>query len=201
MSKTTVPQCQSSRIVYRGRVVRVTQDTVAMPDGREVRMDVVRHRGSVVLLPQPSRRDVILIRQFRYVVGRWIWELPAGSLDEGETPARGARRECAEEVGWYPRTLVRLGAYYPTPGFCDEKLTFYACRDLVRPRRTIHHDPDEQIEARTLTLRDAWRMVERGEIIDLKTVTGLAMIMGRLPVHASGTRTTRTGTAPGLRRG
>ena len=176
---------RASRTVYRGRVITVEQDTVIMPNGRTVRMDVVRHRGSVVLVPQPTPDQVILIRQFRYVVGRWMWELPAGSLDAGETPARGARRECAEEVGWHPRTLVRLGAYYPTPGFCDEKLTFYACRDLVRPRGRVHVDPDEQIEAATMTLDDAWRMAERGEIIDLKTVTGLAMVSGRLPVHRS----------------
>lgn len=169
--------------MHRGRVITVTADTVEMPDGRTVRMDVVRHRGSVVLVPQPSAKDVILIRQFRYVIARWIWELPAGSLDEGETPARGARRECAEEVGWHPRTLVRLGAYYPTPGFCDEKLTFYACRDLVRPTRTVHHDPDEQIEARTVSLKEAWRMVERGDVVDLKTVAGLGMVSGRIPTR------------------
>ncbi len=177
------PQRQSSRTVYRGRVITVVEDTIATADGRKVRMDVVRHRGSVVLVPQPTAKDVVLIRQYRYVLDRWIWELPAGSLDEGESPARGARRECAEEIGWHPRTLVRLGAYYPTPGFCDEKLTFYACRDLVRPRRPVHHDPDEQIDARTVTLADAWAMVARGDIIDLKTVAGLGMVSGRIPTR------------------
>ena len=181
MNQRQRPSRRSSRTVYRGRVISVAQDTVQSVDGRTIRMDVVRHRGSVVLVPQPSPTRVILIRQFRYVINRWIWELPAGSLENGESPSRGARRECAEEVGWVPRTLVRLGAYYPTPGFCDEKLTFYACRDLVRPTRAAHRDPDEQIEVAELTLRDAWKMVERGDVLDLKTVAGLAMVLGRIP--------------------
>ncbi len=183
MTKKRRPQLQSSRVVYRGRVITVAQDTIGTPDGRTVKMDVVRHRGSVVLVPQLTSNDVILIRQYRYVIGRWIWELPAGSLEEGESPAHGARRECEEETGWRPKTLVRLGAYYATPGFCDEKLTFYACRDLERPTRPVHLDPDEQIEASVFTLPDAWRKVERGEVIDLKTVTGLGMVSGRIPTR------------------
>lgn len=183
MTVSKRPTRQSTRTVYRGRVITVAEDTIATPDGRRVRMDVVRHRGSVVLVPQPSTTEVILIHQYRYVIDRWIWELPAGSLEVGESPARGARRECEEEVGLRPRTLVRLGAYYPTPGFCDEKLTFYACRDLVRPKRAPHHDPDEQIEATVLTLRQAWLMVTRGEVVDLKTVTGLAMALGKIPTR------------------
>lgn len=183
MANRQRPRQQSSRVMYRGRVITVERDAVEMPGGRTVRMDVVRHRGSVVLVPQPTATEVILIRQYRYVIGRWIWELPAGSLDDGESPAVGARRECAEEVGWHPKTLVRLGAYYPTPGFCDEKLTFYACRDLVRPPGPVHHDPDEQIDAKVLTLKNAWRMVERGEVIDLKTVAGLGMVSGRIPTR------------------
>lgn len=181
MTRPRRPTSTSRSTVYRGRVITVERDVVDMGNGRTVAMDVVRHRGSIVLVPQPTRSEVILIRQFRYVIGRWIWELPAGSLEPGESPARGARRECEEETGWRPRTLQRLAAYYPTPGFCDEKLTFYACRDLVRPRHAPVHDPDEQIEASRFTLRDAWRMVERGDVIDMKTVVGLGIVTRRLP--------------------
>ena len=183
MARPTRLKLETSRTVYQGRVITVNRDVVRTADHRTIRMDVVRHRGSVVLVPQPDANTVILIRQFRYVIDRWIWELPAGSLEKGESPARGARRECEEEVGWRPKSLVRLGAYYPTPGFCDEKLTFYACRDLARPSRPPHQDPDEQIETRTMTLKQAWDMVIRGDIIDLKTVTGLAMVSGRIPTR------------------
>lgn len=185
MTRKSQLELERSKTVYTGRVIEVRRDTVRTRDDRRIHMDVVRHRGSVVLVPQPDRSSVILIHQFRYVIGRWIWELPAGSLEPGESPARGARRECMEEVGWRPRTLVRLGAYYPTPGFCDEKLTFYACRHLVRPSRAAAHDPDEQIEAQVFTLREAWRMVQRGEIIDLKTVAGLGMAIGKIPTAES----------------
>ena len=87
----TTPRRVRSTRIYSGRVFRVERDLVRLGNGRTVPMDIVRHRGSVVLVPQPSPRRLILVRQFRYVIGRWIWELPAGSLEPGETPARAAR--------------------------------------------------------------------------------------------------------------
>jgi ADP-ribose pyrophosphatase len=182
MKPPSRPVSTSRTTVYRGRVITVERDLISTGNGRTVAMDVVRHRGSVVLIPQPTRQSVILIRQYRYVIDRWIWELPAGSLEPGEAPGRAARRECEEEIGWRPRTLKRLAAFYPTPGFCDEKLTFYACRELERPRKPRLPDPDEQIEARTVSLKQAWAMIEHGEVIDMKTVMGLGMVSGRLPV-------------------
>ena len=164
------------RTVYKGRVFTVDRDDVRLPNGRVVAMDIVRHRGSVVLVPQPDPDHVILIRQFRYVIGRWIWELPAGSLDPGEPPGKAARRECAEEIGWTPRRIRKLARFYPTPGFCDELMTFYHCTDLVKPRGHVALDPDEQIEPRTFTMSEASRMVASGHIIDMKTVLGLQLV-------------------------
>jgi ADP-ribose pyrophosphatase len=135
-----------------------------------------------VLIPQPRRGQVILIRQFRYVLGHWIWELPAGTLEAGERPHRAARRECEEEIGLRPARLRTLGHYYPTPGFCDEHMTFYLCTGLVRPARPAAGDEDEQIEPRTFSLAQAWALVRRGEIIDMKTVLGLAMLDRRVPI-------------------
>ena len=171
-------------VIYTGRVFTVERDRVLLPNGREAVMDVVRHRGSVVLIPQQKPDTVILIRQFRYVINRWIWELPAGTLEPGERRDRAARRECEEEIGLRPGRVTRLGGYYPTPGFCDERMVFYLCRDLVRPVRPAAADPDEQIEPRTFTMRQAWSLVRRGEIVDLKTVLGLAMLDGRVPTVA-----------------
>ena len=169
------------QIIYEGRVFRIERDVIELPHGRSVAMEVVRHRGSVVLVPQPSLGRVILIRQYRYVIGRWIWELPAGSLEAGESPARAARRECVEETGWQPRSVVRIGMYFPTPGFCDERMIFYECSNLTRPRGPIHQDPDEQIEVRIVTLRQAWELVRTGAIVDMKTVLGLALASKRVP--------------------
>jgi len=162
--------------IYAGRVFTVERDMVKLPHGRTVPMDIVRHRGSVVLVPEPAPGHVILIRQYRYVIGRWIWELPAGSLEPGERPASGARRECAEEIGLRPGRLERLGAFFPTPGFCDERMIFYRCTRLEPPARPPARDPDEQIEPRTFSVREAWRLVDRGAIIDMKTLVGLVLL-------------------------
>jgi ADP-ribose pyrophosphatase len=163
-------------LIYSGRVFRVERELVTLSNGRRVHMESVRHRGSVVLIPQPTHGEVILIRQFRYVIGRWIWELPAGSLEAGEAPAKAARRECLEEIGFRPTRLRRLGAYFPSPGFCDERMIFYSCTGLVRPRRPAPTDPDEQIRPKTFKLRDVWRLVDRGQIVDMKTVLGIVLL-------------------------
>src|SRR5436853_7530929 len=125
----TRPRMLQHKVVYTGRVFHVEQDLVRLPNGRDVQMDVVRHRGSVVLIPQPEPGTMILIRQYRYVIGQWIWELPAGSIEPGEAPRACARRECEEEIGLTPRKLERLARYYPTPGFCDEVMLFYRCTE------------------------------------------------------------------------
>jgi ADP-ribose pyrophosphatase len=188
------PRTKQRRVVYRGRVFRVEQDLVTMPNGRDVTMDVVRHRGSVVLVPQPSPGTVILIRQYRHVIGRWIWELPAGTLEPGEAPTRAARRECEEEIGWTPKRLRRLGTFYPTPGFCDERMIYFHCSELVRPRTTVAIDPDEQITPRTFTLKDVWALAAKGRIVDTKTILGLVLLgdSRRRPVLSKTRRRTIT---------
>ena len=165
-------------VVFAGPVFRVEREAVRLSNGRTATLDVVRHRGSVVLIPQPSPSTVILIRQYRHAIRKWIWELPAGSLDPGEAPLRAARRECEEEIGLTPRRLTRLGIFYPTPGFCDERMVFYQCRDLGTPARRVELDPDEQLEPRTFSVAAVRRMIQRREIVDMKTVVGF-MLMKR----------------------
>lgn len=187
-------------LVYQGRVFRVERENARLPGDRWVTMDIIRHRGSVVLIPVPKRGAVVLIRQYRHVLGRWIWELPAGTLEPGEAPLRAARRECEEEIGLRPRRLERLGEYYPTPGFCDERMIFYACHDLVKPARLAQPDEDERIEPRVYSMREAWTLVENGEVVDMKTTLGLAMLAGRVPLAVSrggGRRPPRSGSTRG----
>jgi ADP-ribose pyrophosphatase len=168
----------SHRVAFSGRIFEVDRDRVRLPHGPSVTLDVVRHRGSVVLLPQPAAGTIILIRQYRYAIDRWIWELPAGSLEPGDRPDRAARRECEEEIGLRPRTVRRVGLLYPTPGFCDERMLFYLCRDLVRPARPAAGDADEDITPREFTIAAARLMAERGAITDMTTVAGLGMLAG-----------------------
>jgi ADP-ribose pyrophosphatase len=175
MSSVT-PKRLGRTVPFEGRVFRVEQDRVRLPNGRDATLDIVRHRGSVVLIPQPSRREIILIRQYRYAIGKWIWELPAGTLDPGESARTAARRECAEEIGLSPKKVEKLAEFYPTPGFCDEVMVFFRCTGLGRPRRAPAIDPDEQIEPRTFTIADVRRLIARREVVDMKTVVGVSLI-------------------------
>lgn len=165
------------RVAHTGRIFRVEVDRVRLPSGHVVDMEVVRHPGSVVLLPVPAAGHITLIRQYRYAIDRWIWELPAGSLGPGEDPAMAAVRECEEEIGLVPGRVERLASFYPTPGFCDEAMTYYRCVDLGPPAAdsTAHADEDEDIRPRTFTIQEARALAARGDIVDLKTVYGLTI--------------------------
>lgn len=164
--------------VYEGRIVTLEIDRVQLPSGHMIDMEIVRHPGSVVLLPMPAPQEVVLIRQYRYAIDRWIWELPAGTLKPGEDPAMAAARECEEEIGLAPQRVERLWSFYPTPGFCSEVMMFYRCSDLRPPAAdsTAKKDEDEDLEPRTVTLAEAGAMLARGEIVDLKTAVGLALL-------------------------
>jgi len=162
--------------IFDGRVFAIDRDRVRMPNGREVVVDVVRHPRSVVLIPVPEPGHVVLIRQFRYAVNKYLWELPAGSVDPGEEPEAAAKRECHEEIGQLPDTVVRLAALLPTPGYCDEEMIFFRVSGLSVPEEAAALDEDEDIEPRTFTIADAREMVRRGEITDMKTVVGLTLI-------------------------
>jgi ADP-ribose pyrophosphatase len=170
------PERLSHERVYDGKVFDVDRDRVRMPNGREVTVDVVRHARSVVLLPVPKPGHIILIRQYRYAVNRWMWELPAGSVDKGEEPEAAAYRECHEEIGQVPDTIVRLVSYFPTPGYCDEEMFFFRLSGLAETAEKAAVDEDEDIEPKTFTVPEAREMVRHGEIVDMKTVVGLTML-------------------------
>ena len=168
----------SRAIVHTGRIFRLEVDRVTLPTGHTIDMEIVRHPGSVVLLPMPAAGSITLIRQYRYTIDRWIWELPAGTLKPGEDPAAGAARECEEEIGLVPGRVTRVGGYFPTPGFCDEEMIYYRCEDLRPPAldSTVRKDEDEEIEPRTVTLAEARALIASGEIVDLKTLAGLSLV-------------------------
>jgi len=162
--------------LFTGRVLTLEREDVVLPNGRTTTMEIVRHRGSVVLIPVPAPGRVILIRQYRHVIGEWIWELPAGTLESGEDPEAGAKRECEEEIGLTPGRVRRIGAWYPTPGFCDELMTFYICEALGPPSGTVHADEDEQIEPKEFSFDEARALLDAGQVRDMKTVLGLAAL-------------------------
>jgi ADP-ribose pyrophosphatase len=164
--------------VFQGRVFTVQIETLTLPRGKEMRAEIVRHPGSVVILPMTDSGDIILVRQYRPAIGRWAWELPAGSLKDGEDPQDAAVRECHEEIGLVPASVEKMGAFFPTPGYCDEEMNFYRATGLRPPRHdeAAEPDEDEDIEPQPFSTDTLRTMIGAGEIIDLKTVAGLALL-------------------------
>jgi ADP-ribose pyrophosphatase len=164
--------------VYRGKVFSVEVDRQRFPNGQTHEVAIVRHGPSVVLIPMQDDGRVVLIRQYRPAIGRVLWELPAGSVDDGETAEAAATRECEEEIALVPHNVERLCGLYPTPGFCDEELIYFRVSQLQPPAPDSPHQPDEDedIQAQPFTIDEARAMVARGEIVDLKTAYGLTLV-------------------------
>lgn len=167
-------------IVYEGRVFAIEVERRRFPNGREHTIEVVRHPPSVVLIPIQDDGRLVLIRQYRAAVGRDLWEFPAGSMDPGESPEAAAARECEEEIAKTPGRVERVGALYPTPGYCDEELIFFRVAELRDPAPDSAHRPDddEDIQVRPVTAGEARAMVTAGEIVDLKTAYALTLVEG-----------------------
>ena len=165
-----------SRSVYRGKVLDVREDVVRFPDGSEGVLEIVRHRGAAAVLPlygpgedgAGPEHEVVLLRQYRHAVGAMLWEAPAGKLDEGEAPETCAARELEEEAGVRAACLVPLTTLLTTPGFSDERIHLFVATGLRPGNQALERH--EVIECHRLELAEALRMVERGEIVDAKTV-------------------------------
>ena len=167
------------RTIFEGRVFTVRVETIDLPKGGVLQAEIVRHPGSVVIVPVNAQNEIVLVRQYRPAIGRWAWELPAGTLKPGEDVERAARRECQEEIGQIPSRLERLGSFFPTPGYCDEEMTFFSASGLREPGpgdEEAHQDEDEDIEVRAFG-RDALQaLIASGAVIDMKTIAGLSLI-------------------------
>src|SRR4029078_5829954 len=116
--------------VYKGRVFSVELDYLFLANGREVHLATVRHAPSVLLIPVQDDGQVVMIRQYRHALKQAIWELPAGSVNEGESVEAAAARECEAEIGQVPTHIERVGSFYPTPGYCDEEMVFFRASGL-----------------------------------------------------------------------
>jgi ADP-ribose pyrophosphatase len=177
MDKPIVPR--EIKKIYQGRVFSVQSETITLPKGLEMKVDVVRHPGSVVIVPVTDEGAIILVRQYRPAIGKWAWEVPAGTLKDGEDPREAAVRECHEEIGLIPGRLENLGSFFPTPGYCDEEMHFYRVSGLREPTdedEEAKPDEDEDIEAQPFTKQAVDAMIASNEIIDMKTVAALALL-------------------------
>jgi len=162
---------------YRGRKLLVHRQRYVLPDGRRVELDAVRVPAVAYIVPLLDDGRVVLIRQYRPIVNAEIWELPAGTIEPGESPEACARRELVEEAGYEAGRLESLGEALADPGLTDEKIYLFVARDLRVVTREL--DADELIEVAPVTLAAAYRMADAGEILDAGTLVALYRFRGR----------------------
>lgn len=170
-----------TRRIHTGKVLNLDIDRVRFPNGSEGELEIIRHPGASAVVPflsDPKGPDpeVLLLRQYRYAADGYLYEIPAGRLDPGETPERCAHRELKEETGCTASSMQHLMTMFTTPGFIDERIHLYLADGLTRGESS--READEFAETITLSLSKALEMIERGEINDGKTIVGLMYAAG-----------------------
>jgi ADP-ribose pyrophosphatase len=165
-------------LVFEVPLFKVFHDKLIEPGGRENERDVIRHNGSVVILAIDSSKNkkdpwIVVERQYRHAANQFLWELPAGKLDTGEEPLAGAKRELEEETGYKAKKWKPLVEYYASPGFLGESMKIFVADGLVAG--DAHPEDDEQIELRLVKLSEVLRMIEKGAILDGKTLTSVLL--------------------------
>ncbi|CAN5508368.1 NUDIX hydrolase [soil metagenome] len=172
----------SSKTIYKGHVIDVKLDTVR--EGEiEYEREVVVHKGSAVIVPVFEDGTVALVRQYRHPAGKFLLEIPAGSLDGDESPETGALRELEEEIGVVAAKIEKLSEFYVSPGFLTEKMFVYLATGLTETTQRL--DTDEIIEIKRLTFDEAFELIRTGGIEDGKTIVGLIMAGTRLGISAT----------------
>ena len=159
------------RIVFRGLKIELALETVTLADGTTAEREVVIHPGAVALVPMVDRDHVCLVRNQRYAVGQTLVEVPAGTIDPGETPGETAGRELAEETGYRAGRIIQVCHWFVSPGVMNERMFLYLCEDL-RPGPT-NHQLDEQLQTVIVPWSDALAMIHDGRIQDAKTMLAL----------------------------
>jgi ADP-ribose pyrophosphatase len=160
----------SSKEVYRCGLFRVTEDEAEDRTGWRIARSIVRHRGSAVMMAVDAKDRVMLVRQYRMPADRFLWELPAGKTDEGETVLRAARRELIEETGLRAKKWKKLVSFFPSPGFVEEKMTIFLATDLTQGESQPMED--ERIETRWFTKKELREWIASNRILDAKTMIG-----------------------------
>ena len=182
-----------SQLAFEGPLFRVLRDHIIEPGGRESHRDVIRHNGSVVILAidheskkGKKKKDpwVVIERQYRHAAGQFLWELPAGKLDAGESPLEGAKRELAEETGYQAKKWSELVVYFASPGFLGESMKVFLAEGLVAGE--AHPEEDEHIDFRLVKLSDLLEMIDKGKILDGKTLTSVLLYARQLGIKRKG---------------
>jgi ADP-ribose pyrophosphatase len=158
----------NSEIIYNGRAFIVRRDHIRLPDGRDTKLDIVEHVGSVVIVPVDNEGNVLFVRQYRHAAGMELLELPAGTLNREETPEACARREVREETGMAAGKIEHLGGFFLAPGYSTEFMHLYLATDLyINP---LEPDTDEFLKVEKVPLREALEMPARKVLPDAKSL-------------------------------
>jgi len=160
----------SSKLKYKNSPFSVTEDHAVDPSGFEIKRGIVQHAGSAVMMGVDDRKRILLVRQYRLPARSYLWELPAGRLDPGETPWQAAKREMVEETGYRAKKWTKLVTFYPSPGYVAEKMTIFLATELTAGAATPMED--ERIEMRWFSEREVRDGIRSGKIIDAKTMIG-----------------------------
>jgi ADP-ribose pyrophosphatase len=155
---------------FKNKLFSVTVDHAVDPDGFEIKRAIVHHRGSAVMMPVDDRKRVLLVRQYRLPAQRFLWELPAGSVDPGEKPLQTAKRELKEETGYHAKNWKKLITFFPSPGFLTEQMTIFLATGLTAGQATPMDD--ERITTRWFTAKEIEAAMDAGDIIDAKSMLG-----------------------------
>ena len=164
----------SREVVHVGRKIRVEIDCSPGANGQIIQRDLIFHPGAVVILPILANGDVVLLRNFRFVLNETLWEVPAGTVEPDEPLLDCAKRELLEETGYTAKQWKSLGYLYASPGVLDEKLHLFVAEHLTPGPQQL--EPDEKIEPVIVPYAEAVQMCLRGEIRDAKTVTALLLV-------------------------
>jgi len=159
------------RQVLKLGVVDLGVEHASLPNGVEIDLAVIRHPGAAAIVALDDAGNLAMLHQYRHAIGGYLWEIPAGCRNAGESPLECAHRELAEEAGLAARRWDHLGAIVTIPSFCDERIDLYLARELEIASGTP--DADEVIRVEKISLPDAMAMIRRGDIIDAKTIAAL----------------------------
>lgn len=166
-------QCNQSTLIRKGRVFDFYAETITLPNGVSLDMEIIRHPGAAAIVPVMDDGSVLLLKQYRHAVGGFIWEIPAGTLDPGEDPRQCAERELIEETGYAARHFERLAEITPLPAYSDERIHIFLATGLTKAAQNL--DPDELLVVHQVELGLAMEMIADGEIQDAKTIVGLQL--------------------------
>ena len=161
------------RVLCRGRKLVLGQ-IIDRIKGEEKVYDALIHPGAVVIVAIKDKKEVLIERQYRPIIGSWIYELPAGTIEEGEEPSTTAERELLEETGYKAGKMEYLGWFYTSPGTSTEVIHVFLAKDLVRVSNPMQ-ELDELIEIKWMAIDDVWRLISKGVIVDAKTIVALSL--------------------------